>query len=40
MQPRRGGRLALRARTAGLLVYNLHLESGGDDVQRASQSTK
>ncbi len=37
MQPRRGGRLALRARTAGLLVYSIHLESGGDDVQRASQ---
>ena len=27
MQPRRGGRLALRARTAGLLVYNIHLGS-------------
>ncbi|HMF59696.1 MAG TPA: endonuclease/exonuclease/phosphatase family protein, partial [Vicinamibacterales bacterium] len=28
-QPRRGGRVALRARTAGLVVYSLHLESGG-----------
>jgi len=37
LQPRRGGRIALRARTAGLLVYSLHLESGGDDEQRASQ---
>jgi len=37
LQPRRGGRIALRARTAGLLVYSVHLESGGDDVQRARQ---
>jgi endonuclease/exonuclease/phosphatase family metal-dependent hydrolase len=37
VQPRRGGRIALRARTAGLLVYSLHLESLGDDKQRASQ---
>ena len=37
LQPRRGGRIALRARTAGLLVYSLHLESGGDDEQRTSQ---
>lgn len=37
VQPRRGGRIALRARTAGLLVYSVHLESGGDDEQRASQ---
>jgi len=28
-QPRRGGRMALRARTAGINVYSLHLESGG-----------
>jgi len=37
LQPRRGGRIALRARTAGLLVYSLHLESSGDDEQRTSQ---
>jgi endonuclease/exonuclease/phosphatase family metal-dependent hydrolase len=37
VQPRRGGRIALRARTAGLLVYSLHLESVGDDEQRSSQ---
>ena len=37
LQPRRGGRIALRARTAGLLVYSLHLESVGDDEQRSSQ---
>ena len=36
-QPRRGGRVALRARTAGLVVYSLHLESGGTDKQRSSQ---
>ena len=37
VQPRRGGRIALRARTAGVLVYSLHLESVGDDIQRSSQ---
>ena len=37
LQPRRGGRIALRARTGGVVVYSVHLESGGDDVQRASQ---
>jgi endonuclease/exonuclease/phosphatase family metal-dependent hydrolase len=37
MQPRRGGRMALGARTAGLAVYSLHLESGGDDTMRTSQ---
>jgi endonuclease/exonuclease/phosphatase family metal-dependent hydrolase len=36
-QPRRGNRIALRAWTAGLLVYSLHLESGGGDKQRTSQ---
>jgi endonuclease/exonuclease/phosphatase family metal-dependent hydrolase len=36
-QPRRGGRIALRAHTAGLEFYNLHLESGGDDELRTSQ---
>jgi len=37
VQPRRGGRIALRARTAGWLVYSVHLESGGEDRQRSSQ---
>jgi endonuclease/exonuclease/phosphatase family metal-dependent hydrolase len=37
LQPRRGGRIALRARTAGVLVYSLHLESVGNDRQRSSQ---
>jgi endonuclease/exonuclease/phosphatase family metal-dependent hydrolase len=37
MQPRRGGRVALRARTAGLTVYSVHLESGGDDRLRTTQ---
>jgi len=37
MQPRRGGRIALQARTAGVHFSNLHLESGGDDALRAQQ---
>ena len=37
VQPRRGGRIALRGRTAGVLVYSLHLESLGDDRRRTSQ---
>ena len=37
LQPRRGGRIALRARTSGVLVYSLHLESVGNDRQRSSQ---
>jgi endonuclease/exonuclease/phosphatase family metal-dependent hydrolase len=36
-QPRRGGRMALKARTAGVLVYNAHLESGGGDGLRRKQ---
>lgn len=36
-QPRRGGRIALRARTAGLDVVNLHLESQSDDGLRRLQ---
>lgn len=28
VQPRRGGRIALRAKTGGILVYNTHIESG------------
>jgi endonuclease/exonuclease/phosphatase family metal-dependent hydrolase len=29
LQPRRGGRIALQARTGGMLVYTTHIESGG-----------
>jgi endonuclease/exonuclease/phosphatase family metal-dependent hydrolase len=31
LQPRRGGRIALRARTGGLVFYNTHIESGGNE---------
>jgi endonuclease/exonuclease/phosphatase family metal-dependent hydrolase len=37
VQPRRGGRMALRARTGGMLVYTAHLESGGNDTLRRKQ---
>jgi len=37
LQPRRGGRMALRARTGGMLVYTAHLESGGNDTLRRKQ---
>ena len=37
VQPRRGGRMALRARTGGMLVYSAHLESGGNDTLRRRQ---
>jgi endonuclease/exonuclease/phosphatase family metal-dependent hydrolase len=36
-QPRRGGRMALKARTGGMLVYSAHLESGGNDELRRHQ---
>lgn len=36
-QPRRGGRIALRARIAGALFYSVHLESGADEVRRSNQ---
>ena len=36
-QPRRGGRIALRARIAGALFYSVHLESGADEQRRAHQ---
>lgn len=39
-QPRRGGRIALRGRTAGVTFYNLHLESLGDDQMRTRQLTQ
>jgi endonuclease/exonuclease/phosphatase family metal-dependent hydrolase len=37
VQPRRGGRMALRARTGGMLVYTAHLESGDNDTLRHKQ---
>lgn len=37
VQPRRGGRMALRVRTAGVVLYNAHIESGGDDRLRRKQ---
>lgn len=37
IQPRRGRRVALRVRTAGILVYNTHFESGSDDRLRRRQ---
>ncbi|MBI3264305.1 MAG: endonuclease/exonuclease/phosphatase family protein [Acidobacteria bacterium] len=36
-QPRRGGRIAFRVRTAGIVVYNVHLESGGNEKLRRKQ---
>jgi endonuclease/exonuclease/phosphatase family metal-dependent hydrolase len=30
-QPRRGGRIALRARSGGVVFYNAHIESGGNE---------
>jgi endonuclease/exonuclease/phosphatase family metal-dependent hydrolase len=30
-QPRRGGRIALRARSGGVVFYNTHIESGGNE---------
>lgn len=36
-QPRRGGRMALRAESGGLLVYNAHIESARDDRFRHKQ---
>jgi endonuclease/exonuclease/phosphatase family metal-dependent hydrolase len=36
-QPRRGGRIALRARTAGAVFYSVHLESGDDERRRSNQ---
>jgi endonuclease/exonuclease/phosphatase family metal-dependent hydrolase len=37
IQPRRGARMALRAHTAGLRVYNAHIESGKNDAFRRKQ---
>ena len=36
-QPRRGGRMALRAESGGVLVYNAHIESAKDDAFRHKQ---
>jgi endonuclease/exonuclease/phosphatase family metal-dependent hydrolase len=40
MQPRRGGRLALKARTAGIQFYNTHIESGTDERLQARQMSE
>lgn len=37
LQPRRGGRMALRAETAGVIVYNAHIESAKNDRFRSKQ---
>ena len=37
IQPRRGARMAMRAHTAGLRVYNAHIESGKNDAFRKKQ---
>jgi endonuclease/exonuclease/phosphatase family metal-dependent hydrolase len=36
-QPRRGGRMALRAESAGVLLYNAHIESAKNDAFRHKQ---
>ncbi len=40
VQPRRGGRIALRARTGGILVYNTHIESGENARIKRRQMTE
>ena len=37
IQPRRGARIALKARTAGMHIYNAHIESGGSETLRTKQ---
>jgi endonuclease/exonuclease/phosphatase family metal-dependent hydrolase len=37
LQPRRGARMALSAQTAGLRLYNAHIESGKNDAFRRKQ---
>lgn len=37
VQPRRGGRMTLKARTAGVRFYNTHIESGHDDSLQRKQ---
>jgi endonuclease/exonuclease/phosphatase family metal-dependent hydrolase len=36
-QPRRGGRMALKARTVGITVYNTHIESGRNRILQSAQ---
>jgi endonuclease/exonuclease/phosphatase family metal-dependent hydrolase len=37
IQPRRGGRIALKTRSGGVLLYNTHFESGDDERLRHKQ---
>ena len=37
VQPRRGGRIALKAMSGGILVYNAHIESGDNDALKRRQ---
>jgi endonuclease/exonuclease/phosphatase family metal-dependent hydrolase len=37
LQPRRGGRMALRAESGGLMIYNAHIESAKNDRFRRKQ---
>jgi len=37
LQPRRGGRMALRVESRNVLFYNAHIESSGDDLFRHKQ---
>ena len=37
VQPRRGARIALKARTAGVQIYNAHIESVGNEALRTRQ---
>ena len=37
VQPRRGGRIALKTRSGGVLLYNAHFESGDDEPLRHKQ---
>jgi endonuclease/exonuclease/phosphatase family metal-dependent hydrolase len=37
VQPRRGGRIAVKAQTGGLIVYNTHIESGGNEPLQQKQ---
>ena len=37
VQPRRGGRIALKARTGGVIFYDTHIESGGNESLKQRQ---
>jgi endonuclease/exonuclease/phosphatase family metal-dependent hydrolase len=37
VQPRRGGRIALKAETAGMLIYDTHIESGDNELLQRRQ---